>query len=280
MNRNKFYDFRAGTFGGIGCNTGLQIDAGSTNSFFACDFEGVGSSSAAGPNAVPTAVKILAAAASSGADNNNNRFYSGTCEACTRDVDNANQYTEFYGFGFLDSNSLFTAKPLVAIGGTGPSANLLRLMGVEQKDGVNLELVDITDFADAGKKWQVYALTTTNVTHVGGASVTSISEYQSKFWQFSGMVHWSFRVQFRAASTTNDVLIELPVPEEINQYSLFSGIPEMRLGIILQASAGVEQVVAQFVAGTNQIRIPHTANWDIAGANNKIWCQCLIYHKA
>lgn len=109
VNRNKFFGGRVGQ---SGTNTGLQIDSGDTNEFHNISFEGI--QSGASPNATPTAVKIAASGTYSG-DNNSNRFFGGTCEANTRDLDNANAYTEMYGF--LASNNLFTAIPLVMLGG-------------------------------------------------------------------------------------------------------------------------------------------------------------------
>lgn len=128
-NRNSFWDIRAGTQGGLASNTGLQIDAGDTNDFFNCNFEGV--SNVTGPNATPTAVKILDTDPVSGSDNNTNRFYGGFCEANTRDVDNANPTTQFFGFGYDDTKSVFSAGPSIAIGGRDSSQTRQILPGAE-----------------------------------------------------------------------------------------------------------------------------------------------------
>lgn len=143
-NRNSFWDYRAGTQGGSASNTGLQIDAGDTNDFFNCNFEGVASGTS--PNATPTAVKILNTDPISSADNNTNRFYGGFCESNTRDVDNANPTTQFFGFGYNDTISVFSAGPSIAIGGRDssqtrqimPGAQFTNVAGDSQLDSLKL----------------------------------------------------------------------------------------------------------------------------------------------
>jgi hypothetical protein len=112
-NRNTFIRCRAGE---TGTNTGLQVDAGDTNNYFACSFEGVQSGTS--PNAVPTAVKIAYNTASYGCTHN--RFYGLTIEACTRDMDNDNDLTECYGWFHTGSYYSPSGRPLaVDIQGTG-----------------------------------------------------------------------------------------------------------------------------------------------------------------
>jgi hypothetical protein len=90
-NRNTFISVRVGE---IGTNTGLKIDAGDTNKFVACSFEGILSGTS--PNATPTAVQIAYNSATFAATHN--QFFGLTIEACTRGVDNDNDLTEFYGW--------------------------------------------------------------------------------------------------------------------------------------------------------------------------------------
>ncbi len=114
VNRNSLIRTRIGQ----NCNTGIQIDSGDGNESFGVQFEGINSGTA--PNAIPTAVKIKASGLYSG-DNNSNKIIASTFEACTRHVDNANAYSEFYGCDILDSACVWGALPLVKIGGH-PSA--------------------------------------------------------------------------------------------------------------------------------------------------------------
>jgi hypothetical protein len=106
VNRNTFISCRVGE---TGCNTGLKIDAGDTNKFIACSFEGI--SSGTSPNAVPTAVQI---AYNSGTyDSTDNKFYGLEIEGCTRSVDNNNDLTEFYGWNdFTNSYYSPSNRPL------------------------------------------------------------------------------------------------------------------------------------------------------------------------
>ena len=115
VNRNKFFGGRVGQ---SGTNTGLQIDSGDTNEFHDVSFEGIQSGTS--PNTTPTAVKIAVSGTYSG-DNNSNKFFGGTCEANSRDLENANSYTEMYGF-YAVTNNLLTANPLVMFGGFDSSS--------------------------------------------------------------------------------------------------------------------------------------------------------------
>ncbi len=108
-NRNQFINIRIGQ----GCNTGIQIDDGDTNTFIAVNVEGIGTGIL--PNAIPTGFKIDQTGGS-GLDNNSNRFIGCTGESCTRYIDNANATTEFLGCTVGDDN-LFTALPSVITGG-------------------------------------------------------------------------------------------------------------------------------------------------------------------
>ncbi|TXI93654.1 MAG: hypothetical protein E6Q33_02765 [Neisseriales bacterium] len=90
-NRNTFISVRVGE---TGSNTGLQIDAGDTNSFIGCAFEGILSGTS--PNTTPTAIKIAYNTVSYGCVRN--KFFGLTVEACTRSIDNDNDLTEIYGY--------------------------------------------------------------------------------------------------------------------------------------------------------------------------------------
>ena len=115
VNRNQFYSVRVGQW----VNTGVQIDAGDTNSFYGCSFEGISYQNT--PQENPTAI-FIRKASSAGADNNHNLFSGARFEGCTIDLDNQNGYTEFYGsnlgYGF---GKVTGERPLVVLGGSDSS---------------------------------------------------------------------------------------------------------------------------------------------------------------
>jgi len=115
VNRNKFLNLRFGQ----SMNTGVQIDDGDTNTFTNCDFEGINTGTS--PNATPTAIKIAQTGSSSTADCNHNTFISCKLEANTRDIDNDNSLSEFYGTVVAGSKLNFTANPLIMLGGNDAS---------------------------------------------------------------------------------------------------------------------------------------------------------------
>ena len=90
-NRNRFINVRVAE---TGTNTGLQIDAGDTNTFVGCSFEGIQSGTS--PSTTPTA--IVVAYNSTSYSCTDNKFYGLTIEGCTRSVSNKNDLLEFYGW--------------------------------------------------------------------------------------------------------------------------------------------------------------------------------------
>jgi hypothetical protein len=105
-NRNTFISCRVGE---TGTNTGLQIDAGDTNRFVSCSFEGIQTGTS--PNATPTAVKIAYNSGTYACVNN--KFYGLEIEGCTRSVDNDNDLTEFYGWNdFTNTYYSPSGRPL------------------------------------------------------------------------------------------------------------------------------------------------------------------------
>ena len=90
-NRNNFINVRIGQV----TNTGVQIDAGDTNKFYGVNFEGI--STGTSPNTTPTALYIAQAALLAGADNNYNMFFGCSFEGNTRDLDNFNLRSQFFG---------------------------------------------------------------------------------------------------------------------------------------------------------------------------------------
>lgn len=117
-NRNTFMNVRCGQ----SMNTGLQIDAGDTNKFYAVNFEGIGTGTS--PNAIPTAIYILQTSPVGGLDNNNNVFMGCTNEGNTRDLNNFNGRTQSFGtvYGPTKVNTAGGAGyGLIVIGGDDPS---------------------------------------------------------------------------------------------------------------------------------------------------------------
>ena len=80
---------------------------------------------------MPTAIKILNTDPISGAANNHNKFFGGACEANTRDLDIDNPRTEFYGFTYSDTKSIFATPLITKLGGNDSSAVRQTAMGME-----------------------------------------------------------------------------------------------------------------------------------------------------
>lgn len=124
VNRNNFYNIRIGE----NTNTGIFIEAGSTNKFFGVDFEGIANGTS--PSATPTAIKI-AATGSQGATNYINQFYGTICEGNTRDVDNESLYTNFVGCYFNTGKVAGAGNyGITNIGSDGPTSNPINLGGM------------------------------------------------------------------------------------------------------------------------------------------------------
>jgi hypothetical protein len=114
-NRNNFHNIRIGGT----TNTGINIEAGDTNKFHQVNFESINDGTS--PNTTPTAIKV-ALQNGTGSQCNKNIFMDCTFENCTRDVENANTQTQFFGCNIGGSKFLFTANPLIVVGGDGFSA--------------------------------------------------------------------------------------------------------------------------------------------------------------
>ena len=113
-------------------NTGLQIDAGDTNSFIGCSFEGVETGEK--PSKTPTAILIKKSSVT-GADNNNNIFICARFEANHLDLDNRNRYTEFYASNIRFPKKVRGVRPLYVVGGYDPSYTPLIMPGIVYPEG-------------------------------------------------------------------------------------------------------------------------------------------------
>ena len=117
-NRNSFFNIRIGQT----TNTGVQIDAGDTNKFYAVNFEGI--TTGTSPNATPTALYIRQTSPVSLADNINNEFFGCTFEANDRDLDNFSTYSQFFGCnmtGTKVNNGSGAGYGLLFVGGNDSS---------------------------------------------------------------------------------------------------------------------------------------------------------------
>ena len=129
VNRNQFYSVRIGQF----VNTGIQIDAGDTNSLIGCSFEGISHGNS--PSETPTAIVIHKSSAA-GADNNNNTFVGNRFEGNRLDLDNRNGYTEFYGSNLaFGHDKVRGVEPLYVVGGYDPSFTPLIMPGIRVTGG-------------------------------------------------------------------------------------------------------------------------------------------------
>jgi hypothetical protein len=107
QNRNKFSGIRFQRL-----NTGIEIQDGDTNTFYSCTFEDVQKGTS--PNTTPTAIKIGSGIVSTAS----NRFFGCTAESNTRDLENNNSYSEFYGCVLgVTGNMVLTQNPMIWMGG-------------------------------------------------------------------------------------------------------------------------------------------------------------------
>lgn len=281
-NRNSFYSVRVGQ--GASPNVGVYLVSGDTCTFMNCSFEGIANGTS--PLATPTAVYVASAGAYSG-DNNNAQFIGCHFESCTRDVDNRNSYTELVSCNYLTRS--FTQLPMLSIGGYD-NANVPQIIGGtggallqanSQISGyqnhwnwLNNMAVHDKEFYDfissTAYTWQTYAITTGICTNVA-----TISEYQSKYRRFNGMVDWHFRFQFNASVAGTAVTIQFPIAPNSDLYRLNSTIQMMLVPVGAFGGTGSNQILpAQFSihsASPSTLSIPApTANWNTGGNNNNI----------
>lgn len=261
VNRNTFR-------GRVGqnCNTGIQIDSGSTN-VVAVNFEGVNTGTS--PNATPTAVKIAASDAWS-SDNNYNDFLACFLEGNTRDLDNANAQTRIIGGSWLASKfGGGGVKPKVMLVGD-PSVSPLVLPGMEYGEGVSgFESgywAMSKEIADSGHEWQTYALTTSNVTNAASVATGSTSRYTKR----GGVVSWHGRLQFDATTDTSEVTITPPVAPNSTVYRGPSSRNSF-YSLFVSDGSGAREAVEAGWTDTGAFYVDSPGAWDTGGENNVIW---------
>lgn len=268
-NRNRFLAVRCGQ---TGMNTGIQITSGDTNEFYGAALEGVQDGTT--PNSTPTAVKVLASCPVSSADNNDNKFFGGHCEACTRDVENANSRTHFYGFGFAHTKTVYTEKPAIALS-ADPSVAPLIVPGMSYGEGLSgfpstvwgmlKQLYDydgttLYDRADV-------TLTTSNT-----ANVAAIAASGEDYWwdKLNDIVELTVRLQFQATSGAAEIGIPLPVDCHASYLGPASENPWFTATV--SDGSTLEQVPVFFKSGdAENVYVEATSGgWDAAATNNRV----------
>jgi len=178
VNRNRFINVRVGE---TGTNTGLQIDAGDTNTFVGCSFEGIQTGTS--PNATPTA--IVVDYNSSSYSCTDNKFYGLTIEACTRSVSNKNDFLEFYGY--YDATNTFNVPP--PVGALPLAVNMSRGNVAGTQVGTNRTPTATGDFYTYNTPSLVQA-----VTGIGGQAefrVDTATAYGLFSYYNAGVKQWS-----------------------------------------------------------------------------------------
>lgn len=124
-------------------NTGIEIQDGDTNTFYACAMEDIGGGSTL-PNATPTSIIVGSGVIST----ESNRFFGCTDESATRSIYNNNTYTEFYGchLGISGSN-VFDAQPIVFFGGYDGSQVPTYFPNYKRDKNVSAVIINNNDIA-------------------------------------------------------------------------------------------------------------------------------------
>lgn len=141
VNRNVFTRLRFGSTGGGQGNTGIQIDAGDTNRFIACDFEGIALGTS--PNTTPTAVVVKKSSAVTGFDNNDNVFIGCVWEACTRDAEAANARTQFISCPSLSTSKMTYVNGYPFVIGGDPSSQTQNALSIYSQNLSGVANVDL-----------------------------------------------------------------------------------------------------------------------------------------
>ena len=178
VNRNRFINLRAGE---TGTNTGLQIDAGDTNTFVGCSFEGI--TSGTSPSSTPTAIVVDYNSATYSCTDN--KFYGLTIEACTRSVSNKNDFLEFYGY--YDATNTFNVPP--PVGALPLAVNMSRGKVAGTQVGTNRTPTATGDFYTYNNPSIVQV-----VTGIGGKAefrVDTATAYGLFSYYNAGVKQWS-----------------------------------------------------------------------------------------
>lgn len=253
-------------------NTGLQIDMGTGNMFFALHFEGIAFGTS--PSSTPTAV-VISEANAAGGDNDDNQFFGTRCEANTHDLDNLNTLTQFYGGVWSQAKFGAAQNPTIMLTGD-VSLQPLILPGLQYSEGLSgfpSGYWGMTkEIADTGKEWQPYTLSTavmTNVVSIAGGSVSNSR-------QLSNVVSWAAAFIFDASVGATQVTITPPVAPNTAQYTTTAGNNPFYTASVFNGT-GYSQVPAGWTsAGKFYVAAP-SSGWNTGGNNNQIFIQ-VDYH--
>ena len=274
-NRNRFENITI--IGFVRANTGVQIDAGDTNSFYSVDFEGI--LHGATPNATPTAIIVKNIDITSGRANEINRFYSSTCEANTLDLVNENSTSEFFGCRFTGTKLTLTARPNVLLGGYDASVvPMITPNMVYQQNpivpGYNTGVTSL-DFPiyDKDGMWAAWDLqtsgTTTNIASFPAAYAACVSAYYQKL---SKSVIITCRMIFTVTNTATAVTLKLPFLADFIAHCRFANVGPTTIPIYIigGSSLGPSTAFMSFTTDQTYLSIPApTTGWN-AGAFNQI----------
>lgn len=253
-------------------NTGLQIDMGTGNMFFALHFEGIAFGTS--PSSTPTAV-VIAEANAAGGDNDDNQFFGTRCEANTHDLDNLNTLTQFYGGVWSQAKFGAAQNPTVMLTGD-VSLQPLIIPGLQYSEGLSGFPSGYwgmsKEIADTGKEWQPYTLSTAIMTNVASISGGSVSNYR----QLSSVVTWAAAFVFDASVGATQVTITPPVAPNTAQYTVIAGNNPFYTASVFNGT-GYSQVPAGWTnTGKFYVGAP-SGGWNTGGNNNQVFIQ-VDYH--
>lgn len=213
-NRNLFTNVVVTNHG----NTGLHIEAGDTNTFLSCHFEGINAGTA--PSVPATAVRIEAG--SGRIENNSNTFISCKFEACARDVDNRNRYSEFYGcsYNIGGGKVRFAAPPMVNVGGYDPSNLPLIYAGLvlqhnEIVRGFPVGCLALDNALIAGIFDKDGKTAPFPITIAATENIAAIAAAESSYWKLNGVVEWHLRLAFTGTGRPGEIKLALPLAPDL-----------------------------------------------------------------
>ena len=198
-NRNQFFGVRLG----LSMNTGIQIDAGGTNTFLGCSIEEC--QSLTSPNTIPTAIKILKTAPVGTRGNGNNQFFGMAIEACTRDIEIENSATEIYGHSIAGSRILYGTPIAISSISKGATCTVTTSVAHGYSNGERV-LIDGGDMTEIDGVYEISGVAPTTLVLVGVDSTAYTTYTTGGTSQYSALIP---NVFISAQSTTVPVLTKL-----------------------------------------------------------------------
>lgn len=265
--------FTRGRHGQSPMNTGIQIDSGGGNEFFAVHNEGV--AAGVSPNSTPTAVKILSVDAW-GTSNDNNIFYGTRNEANTRDFDNGNASTCIFGGEWNAAKFGGAAvKPRYMVGGD-PSLMPTITPEFDHGEGVTGYPSGYVGFkkevADTGFPWVTHSLTTSNVTNT-----VSVGSVESKFKQLGNIVDWNFTVAFAATVAGTELLITPPIAANVAMYGT-TATRNAFYSFFVEDGSGTRKAVEGGWTNAGKFYVKSPGSWAVGSGNVNVLFCIVSYH--